>query len=315
MISPLNMTRPGSLASPPVCGRLPAWHSRTVRGRDEPLPVWRTPQGFVAPGPHTLAWSGRRWDSAEGEYADRPMAPNGGTTLGSGSCTRLILAQNAWHDGTQIHFSTASYYEFAPRPYYLSEPGIHQYLINQGYTAAELTAPLETWVRNEILGNHAQDIALLFGGFLLSRPFAWPEGDAALCQEQFQSLYGMPPPDVYGTGLVHHEDEWPSARDVEGFYALRHMPGEMTLSDFDRRAILRRAWQGSSGSIYGSRYGSREEFIRDLPPHVAFDVRIRKTVRLSRGKYRYISKESQAIYDVIAWRVSGAGPAELEAFT
>lgn len=315
MISPLNMTRPGSLASPPVCGRLPAWHSRTVRGRDEPLPVWRTPQGFVAPGPHRLEWSGRRWDSAEGEYSGRPTAPNGGTTLGAGRCTRLILAQNAWHDGVQIHFNTDSYYEFAPRPYYLSEPGIHQYLIDQGYTASELTPPLETGLRNEILGNHASAIALLFGGFLLSRPFVWPDGDNDLCRDQFHSLYGMPDPEVYGDGLVHRADEWPSSGRVDGFYAFRRIPDEMTLSDFDRRAILRRAWQGSSGPLYGSRYGSREDFILDLPPNVAFDIRIRKTVRLSKGKYRHISKESQAIYDVTAWRVSGAAPAALEALT
>lgn len=315
MISPLNMTRPGSIEAPPVCGRLPAWHSRTSRGRDEPLPVWRTPQGFVAPGPHRLEWSGRRWDSAEGEYADRPMAPNGGTTLGSGSCTRLILAQNAWHDGGQIHFNQDSYYEFAPRPYYLSEPDIHQYLLDHGYSEAELTSPIEQWVLNEIMGNYADAIALSVGGFLTSRPFLWPAGDELMCQDHYNDLYGMPSPESYGAGLVHHEDEWPSAKDVEGFYAFRHMPGEMTLSDFDRRAILRRAWQGSSGSIYGSRYGSREEFILDLPPNVAFDIRIRKTVRLSKGKYRHISKESQAIYDVTAWRVSGAAPAALEALT
>jgi hypothetical protein len=125
----------------------------------------------------------------------------------------------------------------------------------------------------------------------------------------------MPDPEVYGTGSVHEADVWPSTDRVAGFYAFRYMPDEMTLSDFDRRAIVRRAWQGSTGPLYGSRYGSRDDFLIDLPPNVAFDIRIRKAVRLSKGKFRYIAKESQAIFDVTAWRVSGAAPAELEALT
>lgn len=304
MISPLNITAAGLLgATPPVCGRLPAWASRTSREPWEPLPVWTTQEGFVAPGPMCLEWSGRRWDRVDGESDERPDAPGG-----TGSCTRIILAQNAYHDGEQIIFGS-SYYELAPRPYYLTETAVRGYLLTIGYTEEQLTPPIPDWVAQEVANNYAAEAAIAAGGYLYSRPFVWPTGDTDLCQEHFEPLYSMPYPEPYGDGYVHQADTWPSAKNVPGFYAFRRISGSSSLSSFDRAAILRRAWQGSTNPGYGTRFGTKDDFMRALPPGVAFDIRIRKKILLTKYHYHETEKESQAIYNVIAWRITGSPPA------
>ena len=304
MISPFNITSGSAVAtSLPVCGRRPAWASRESRGRDEPLPAWVTREGFIAPGPHCLQWSGRRWDNCEEEYDEREDVP-----AGSGSCFRLILAQNAHHDGRKIVFDDCSYFEFAHRPYYFSEEPVYQYLLSVGYSEDELKSPMEDWVRSEIIYSHLPGCAIAAGGYLYSRPFVWPAGDTDLCRHHFESLYEMPYPEPYGDGFVHEKDVWPSPKNIEGFYALRHLPGEKTLSSFDCKAILRRAWQGSKDPRYGNRYGTKDDLMRDLPPGCAFDIRIRKMVLLTKREYHETEKESQAIYEVSAWRITGSPP-------
>ena len=310
MFSPLNLTTVSTIPPDPmwVCARKPPWHKRFASGGITPMPAWRNEAGFLADGPLELVWMGRRWDLVDKEYVTRPRNDKGGTLNGYGSCNRIILAQNVIHDGEQLIFDMESYYEMAPRPFMFTDPDVMAILVEKGMSPTDFSPPVSHSACAEAM-EHADEIAMRTGGYIYKRPFRWPTGDIDLCKDHAEILYGMPSPDAYGKGMIHTPGVWPSPVDTPGFFAWRVSAGVSSLSALDLVMIFRRAWSGSPGAKYGFRYSSTKAgFLRDLPPYTAFDIRIWKTVYLSKSKYRGISKESQASYFVAAYRASGALP-------
>lgn len=309
---------------------------------DNCIPWWIDSRGLAADGPQTLSWGGMRWDSSDDWHNLRPSADgrSGPSGLGHGFCDRLILAQNCHHDGQTIHLGPS--YTLALRRYEFAEPAIGAHLNSLGFSSAEISSGELSAAHADLddggtypawhfmATTYATDIVRQFGGVKFSRPFMWPRANHALvgvAPEACPSLYSMPD---FAISIPRRAALYPSyeaedaaaggplAERVGGFYALRVIEEECLHGregDFpgDLATVLLRAFSGSEPEWYGPRYGTKAEFLRDLPPFTAFDLRLHKRTKLFKYKVvdgrRRGAGEFQAIFNATAYRVVGSPPA------